>query len=98
MWESRLVQELVAADAAGVLFTANPVNGRRDQMVIDGAWGLGEAVVGGQVTPDHWVVDARTGAVLEARLARKELQTTRTEHGTALLPVPAPLRDRPVLD
>jgi pyruvate,water dikinase len=93
-----VVQELLAADAAGVLFTANPVNGRRDQMVIDGAWGLGEALVSGQVTPDHWVVDARTGTVLEARVARKEVMTVRQEHGTALRPVPAALQDRPVLD
>ena len=39
-------------------------------MVIDGVWGLGEALVSGQATPDHWVVNARTGAVLEARVAR----------------------------
>ena len=43
-----VVQELVAADAAGVMFTANPVNGRRDEMVISAAWGLGEAVVSGR--------------------------------------------------
>ncbi|WP_440105182.1 PEP/pyruvate-binding domain-containing protein [Streptosporangium sp. H16] len=54
-----VVQELVAADAAGVLFTANPVTGARDQIVINASWGLGEAVVGGQVTPDTVIV-ART--------------------------------------
>jgi pyruvate,water dikinase len=92
------VQELLAADAAGVLFSANPVNGRRDQLVIDGCWGLGEALVSGQVTPDHWVVNARTGAVLEAHVARKEFMTTRQDAGTVLLPVPAALREQPVLD
>jgi pyruvate,water dikinase len=93
-----VVQELLAADAAGVLFTANPVNGRRDQMVIDGCWGLGEALVSGRVTPDHWVVSAHTGAVLEADVARKEAMTARQETGTAILPVPAVLREKPVLD
>src|SRR5262249_19727193 len=77
---------------------ANPVNGRRDQMVIDGVWGLGEALVGGQATPDHWVVSARTGAMLEARIARKEVMTARQETGTVLLPVPADLQQQPVLD
>src|SRR4029077_13609741 len=86
-----VVQQLLTADAAGVLFTANPVNGRRDQMVIDGAWGLGEAVVSGQVTPDHWVVDAGTGAILEAHVAVKEVMTIRQETGTVLVPVPAAL-------
>jgi pyruvate,water dikinase len=93
-----VVQELLAADAAGVLFTANPVNGRRDQMVIDGCWGLGEALVSGQVTPDHWVVDARTGAIREARIARKQVMTTRQETGTVILPVPADRQEKPVLD
>jgi pyruvate,water dikinase len=93
-----VVQELLAADAAGVLFTANPVNGRRDQMVADACWGLGEALVSGQVTPDHWVVEARTGSVVEARVARKEVMTVRQEAGTDTRPVPDALREKPVLD
>jgi pyruvate,water dikinase len=93
-----VVQELLASDAAGVLFTANPVNGRRDQMVIDGCWGFGEALVSGQVTPDHWVVNAHTGAVLEAHVACKEVMTVRHENGTDIVPVPAALQKKPVLD
>src|SRR5262249_32969793 len=60
--------------------------------------GLGEALVGGQVTPDHWVVEAAGGRVLEARIARKERMTAPQEGGTALVPLPAELRERPVLD
>ena len=55
-----VVQMLVPAEAAGILFTANPVTGRRDQAVISAAWGLGEAVVGGLVTPDTLTVDKAT--------------------------------------
>lgn len=51
-----VVQTMVPADAAGVLFTANPVTGRRDEIVIDAGRGLGEAVVSGQVTPEHYVL------------------------------------------
>ena len=51
-----VVQVMVPAEAAGVLFTANPVTGRRDEMVIDANLGLGEAVVSGQVEPDRYVV------------------------------------------
>jgi pyruvate,water dikinase len=47
-----VVQELVVADAAGIMFTANPINGNRDELVINAAWGLGEAVVSGAVPPD----------------------------------------------
>lgn len=53
-----IVQNMVHAEAAGVLFTANPVTGHRNQMVVDASPGLGEAVVSGLVTPDHYVLDA----------------------------------------
>ncbi len=52
-----VVQRMVDAAVAGVLFTANPVTGRRHEAVIDASPGLGEAVVSGAVNPDHFVVD-----------------------------------------
>lgn len=52
-----VVQRMVPADAAGVMFSANPVTGARDETVIDAAAGLGEAVVSGSVTPQHYVLD-----------------------------------------
>lgn len=57
-----VVQRMVDAQTAGVLFTANPVTGDRDEIVVDASSGLGEAVVSGLVTPDHYVLDRR-GAV-----------------------------------
>jgi len=54
-----VVQRLVAAETAGVMFTANPISGARDEIVIDSSPGLGEAVVSGQVTPDHFVLRKR---------------------------------------
>lgn len=53
-----VVQRMVAADAAGVMFTAEPVTGARDRVVVNASRGLGEAVVSGTVTPDHFVIDA----------------------------------------
>ncbi|MEU4543053.1 PEP/pyruvate-binding domain-containing protein [Nonomuraea dietziae] len=91
-----VVQELVPADAAGVMFTANPVNGARDEIVVNAAWGLGEAVVGGQVTPDSLVI--REGRVVEERVADKTVMTVRTPDGTAERPVPEERRRLPVLD
>jgi pyruvate,water dikinase len=91
-----VVQRLVDADAAGVMFTANPVNGARDEIVINASWGLGEAVVGGQVTPDTVVV--RHGAVAESRIGDKTVMTVRTPSGTREEPVPEELRRRAVLD
>jgi rifampicin phosphotransferase len=59
-----VVQRMVPADVAGVLFTVDPMSGRRDHVVIEAAAGLGEAVVSGRVTPDRWTIDAHTHAVL----------------------------------
>jgi rifampicin phosphotransferase len=66
-----VVQQMIDADIAGVLFTANPVTGRRHQAVIDASPGLGEAVVSGTVNPDHFVVEPGTGAIVERRLGDK---------------------------
>jgi pyruvate,water dikinase len=66
-----VVQQMVPADVAGVMFTANPVSGVHDELVIDANPGLGEAVVGGMVTPDHFVVDKRSKRVKEQRLGSR---------------------------
>ncbi|MGD2205672.1 MAG: PEP/pyruvate-binding domain-containing protein [Anaerolineae bacterium] len=92
-----VVQALVSAEAAGIFFTANPVTGRRDQAVISAAWGLGEAVVGGLVTPDSLTLDKVSGAVLERQIADKQVLTARVNGGTEEQPVPAELRRAPVL-
>ncbi|PNH83596.1 PEP/pyruvate-binding domain-containing protein [Arthrobacter sp. AFG20] len=75
-----VVQQMVDAEAAGVMFTANPVTGRRREAVIDASPGLGEAVVSGAVNPDHFVVDTATGSILQRRLGDKR---------TAVRPLPA---------
>ena len=102
-----VVQLLVPAEAAGILFTANPITGRRDQVVISAAWGLGEAVVGGLVTPDSLTVAKATGRVLERQTADKQVMTVRTAPqsaglrpvaGTHEQPVPEQMRRAPVLD
>src|SRR5262245_20983950 len=69
-----VVQRMVDAEVAGVLFTANPVTGRRRQAVIDASPGLGEAVVSGAVNPDHFVVDTESRAIVERRLGDKRFE------------------------
>lgn len=68
-----VVQRLIDAAVAGVLFTADPVSGRRGVAVIDASPGLGEAVVSGAVNPDHFEVEARTGRVLSRRIGDKRV-------------------------
>lgn len=66
-----VVQRLVPAEFAGVMFTANPVTGARDEIVVDANEGLGESVVSGMVTPDHYVL--RKGKVKDVKRGRREL-------------------------
>ena len=93
-----VVQQMVPAEAAGMLFTADPVDGRRDRTIINATWGLGEAVVSGQVTPDTLVMDKESGRVLSREIADKEVMTVYTEDGTGERPVPEARRRQPVLD
>ncbi len=82
-----VIQEMVDAEAAGVLFTANPINGRRDEVVINAAWGLGEAIVGGLVSPDTIIADKVTGKIKKVDIAEKTVITVMTESGTEERPL-----------
>lgn len=75
-----VVQTMVQSQASGVLFTANPLSGRRAETVIDATLGLGEALVSGQVEPDHYVVEPGSGRILSKTLGAKTL-TIRGESG-----------------
>jgi pyruvate,water dikinase len=94
-----VVQEMVPAAAAGVMFTANPANGRTSETVITAAWGLGEAVVSGEVDTDTVVVDTDCGTILSATVADKAVRTDPLPGGgTALSPTVGEVRLEPVLD
>lgn len=67
-----VVQAMIESEVAGILFTANPVNNQRDEMVLNASWGLGEAIVSGLVTPDTWVT-TKSGGIIERDIAVKEL-------------------------
>ncbi|AKT34880.1 phosphoenolpyruvate synthase [Pyrobaculum sp. WP30] len=76
-----VVQKLVSARSAGVMFTLDPTNGDRSKVVIEASWGLGEGVVRGVVTPDEFVVDKPTLKIEEKRISVKRLAVVRDEAG-----------------
>ncbi len=78
---SVLVQEMVAADVAGVAFTIDPLTGDASRIVIDSTFGLGAAVVSGAVIPDHFVLARETGELLDVRLAFKDRQMRAVKEG-----------------
>ncbi len=69
-----IVQALVPADISGIMFTADPITGRRDVIVIEGSFGLGEAVVSGKVAPDHIVLRKDGLLVEDRRIAHKSVE------------------------
>jgi pyruvate, water dikinase len=74
-----VVQKMVASERAGVVFTVNPASNDANRLVIEGAWGLGEVVVLGEVTPDHFEVDKRSLAIVTRTVAQKEFMLVRDE-------------------
>jgi phosphohistidine swiveling domain-containing protein len=93
-----VVQRQGRAKAAGVLFTLNPLTGREEEMVVEAAWGLGEAVVSGRVTPDHYVVNALDRKVLTRDIVNQSVVlVTDKDGGVREAPLPSDQHDRPVL-
>lgn len=93
-----VVQLLIPAEAAGIMFTANPITGDREQIMISASWGLGEAVVGGLVTPDTITIEKSSQAILNREIAQKLVQTVRVNGGTQEQPVSENLQLVPVLN
>jgi len=87
---SAVVQKMVNSWTSGVMFTANPVTNDRNEIMINGAWGLGEAVVSGAVSPDEYIVEKGTWKIKEKYIAKKEVMYVRnpeTGKGTVLVKV-----------
>ncbi|MFB6103723.1 MAG: phosphoenolpyruvate synthase [Halobacteriaceae archaeon] len=93
-----VVQRMVDADRSGVLFTSHPSTGE-DTIIIEAAWGLGEAVVSGTVSPDNYVVDRDTGDIKDVTIADKKIEQVRDDAGnTVERDVPTDRRHDQVLD
>lgn len=94
-----VVQELVVPEKAGVLFTADPVQRRRDVLVVEAVWGFGESLVSGEAIPDHYEIERTSGRVLRAIVPVKRTMTARGEHGGLVeRAVPEHLQRARVLD
>jgi len=91
-----IVQQLVAADAAGVVFTADPVSGSPDRIIVEACWGLGEALVSGKVTPDRFVIHRNTEHVVERSVSTKSVETAFSPTGSPVERPVSPARaDKP---
>ena len=97
-----LVQYLIVADVSAVVFSANPLTGSRDEVVISASWGLGESLVGGTVTPDTWTVRKQDLAIMTRLIGDKRRMTVPAGasfgHGTREVDVPRILRTQSALN
>ena len=89
-----VVQVMVPADVSGILFTAHPATGDRSELLINASFGLGEAIVGGQVTPDSYVLD-RSSLIARKTLigAKEHMIVAADEQGTTVQAIAAAQRD-----
>jgi pyruvate,water dikinase len=78
---SAVVQKMVNSEKSGVMFTANPVNNDRNQLMINASWGLGEAIVSGTVTPDEYIIDKKANSIIEKHIAEKLIMVVKKEQG-----------------
>jgi pyruvate, water dikinase len=93
-----VVQKMVDARTAGVMFTRSPLTGDRSVIAVEGAWGLGSSVVGGEVTPDRWVVGKITGEISVREISDKHIQhLPASGGGIEDVPVAAEQRQAPCL-
>jgi phosphoenolpyruvate synthase/pyruvate phosphate dikinase len=92
------IQQLVASDVSAVVFSANPITGNRDEVVINASWGLGESIVGGTVTPDTFIVRKSDLAVVQCVIAEKQRMTVSIPGGTHEVDVPRFLCNTSSLD
>ncbi|HIY93245.1 phosphoenolpyruvate synthase [Companilactobacillus sp. HBUAS56275] len=95
---SAAVQMMVFSKASGIMFSVNVANGDESKIVIDAIYGLGEYIVLGKVTPDHFVIDKQSMKIVEKNIIKKPIQLVRLpDGGTKEEPVPEALQDEQAL-
>lgn len=92
-----VVQAMIEPESSGVIFTCNPLNGNRDELLVNAVWGLGEGLVSGRIQPDEFVLGRKPLAVKAARIASKKTMTVPDTTGVIETVVPAAKVMRPVL-
>lgn len=86
---SVIVQKMVQSEVSGIMFSIDPVTNRKDRIIIDAVWGLGEMIVQGSYIPDHYVVQKETFSVLSKELNDQKMQYIKDGQVTKEVPVPS---------
>ena len=84
---SVVIQKMVNSEKAGVMFTANPINNNREEIMINASWGLGEAVVSGSVTPDEYIYDKTEKKIVEKHIGEKTTMIVKKDIGVGTVEI-----------
>jgi len=85
---SVVVQAMIQSEISGITFTVHPVTEDRNQMIIEAGWGLGEAIVGGRITPDTYVISKKTDKIVEKNISVQKMMIVKSKEGTIETIVP----------
>lgn len=88
-----VVQKMVQSEVSGITFTVHPVTEDRNQMIIEAGWGLGEAIVGGMVTPDTYVINKEKLLIEDKNISEQAMMIVRSAQGTVEAKVPKAKQD-----
>ncbi len=89
-----VVQKMVESDSSGIMFTLDPVTGDKKKIIIEAIFGLGEYIVQGRITPDHFEVGKDTGRIIEKKVVRQDVLLTKKGAGNKELKVPLLSRNK----
>ena len=83
-----VVQKMIQSDVSGICFTVHPVTQDKNQLIIEAGFGLGEAIVSGQITPDSYVLDKRDWSIMDINISKQETKIEKIKGLTKTVPVP----------
>lgn len=86
------VQQMVQSESSGVIFTVDPISTDRDKLIIEAVWGLGDYIVQGVVSPDHYVVNKTSGEIISKNVSKQEVMEVRSTYGVKEVKVPLKIR------
>lgn len=89
-----VVQKMTQSEVAGICFTTHPVTKDKNQLIIEAGWGLGEAIVGGHITPDSYVVNKKSWQIMDINVSEQEKQIVRKKTGISSKWVKVPNKSR----
>jgi pyruvate,water dikinase len=89
---------MVQSEISGITFTVHPVTEDRDQMVIEAGHGLGEAIVGGKITPDTYVISKKRLKILDKNISEQKMMIVKSKKGTVETLVPKGAQEKQKLD